>query len=380
MNSTISRMTAQQIADTVKDICGYHINFINEKGIIIASSNPKRIDTFHEAGLQVILNGAAIEVPADDSFSGTQKGVNIPVFHDGRIIAAIGISGDVEEVRKYGYLAQRITDILLLERDLDSQGNQQKNRLNYIIRTLVSGDPLNPAYMRDFLSEYRLSENLPYRTLLIQSSSNCNPNNLSMIQQRVFQAFEQMDSPLYTFNYPNEYILLMSDSDCRNRFFLIEKLAFDCSGILKIGLGDLQPLSGQAVSCHAARLAIASLHDGQALALYDSLDFDLILNDISLDVKEDFLRKTTAQLSDEDIELLRVYFDENMSLQKTSSRLFIHKNSLQYRLNRIHSLCGYNPRSFQEAVVLYSAVKLRMYRSEISSAKSSTKPAESGSL
>lgn len=364
MNSPISKTTAQQIVDTVKDICGYHINFINEKGIIIASSNPKRIDTFHEIGLQVIAKGAAIEVPEDDSFYGTQRGVNIPVLHDGRIIAAIGISGKVEEVRKYGYLAQRITEILLRERDLDSQGNQQKNRLNYIIRTLVSGDPLQPAYLRDFLSEYHLDETMAYRTLLVQSNPTFNPNNMSIIGQRVFQTFEQMDSPLYTFNYPGEYILLMSEADCRNRFFLIEKLASDCKGILKIGLGDSQPLSGQAVSCHAARLALASLHGGQSLALYDSLDFDLILNDISSDVKDDFLRKTAARLSDGDIELLRVYYEENMSLQKTSGRLYIHKNSLQYQLNRIHSLCGYNPRAFQDAVVLYSAVKLRVHRNE----------------
>ena len=63
-------------------------------------------------------------------------------------------------------------------------------------------------------------------------------------------------------------------------------------------------------------------------------------------------------MAPEDLELLKVYFQEDMSLQNTSSRLFLHKNSLQYKLNRIGRLCGYNPRSFRQAAVLYMSLKL----------------------
>ena len=36
----ISRAMAQQIVDTVKDVCSQNINFIDEKGIIVASRFP----------------------------------------------------------------------------------------------------------------------------------------------------------------------------------------------------------------------------------------------------------------------------------------------------------------------------------------------------
>ncbi|MCC6094604.1 MAG: hypothetical protein LIV24_06235 [Eubacterium sp.] len=36
----ISERTARQIVDTVKDVCGYNINFIRSDGIILASTNP----------------------------------------------------------------------------------------------------------------------------------------------------------------------------------------------------------------------------------------------------------------------------------------------------------------------------------------------------
>ena len=35
----ISRAMAQQIVDTVKDVCSQNINFIDEKGIIVASTD-----------------------------------------------------------------------------------------------------------------------------------------------------------------------------------------------------------------------------------------------------------------------------------------------------------------------------------------------------
>ena len=39
----ISRAMAQQIVDTVKDVCSQNINFIDEKGIIVASTDRDRV-------------------------------------------------------------------------------------------------------------------------------------------------------------------------------------------------------------------------------------------------------------------------------------------------------------------------------------------------
>ena len=52
--NVISSKTAQQIVDTVKEFCGYDINFINEKGMILASTDTLRIGTFHEGGMAAL--------------------------------------------------------------------------------------------------------------------------------------------------------------------------------------------------------------------------------------------------------------------------------------------------------------------------------------
>ena len=43
MSIYLSRKIAQKIVDTVKDVCGHNINFINTDGIIFASTNETRI-------------------------------------------------------------------------------------------------------------------------------------------------------------------------------------------------------------------------------------------------------------------------------------------------------------------------------------------------
>ena len=84
MAFSIKQTIAQQIVEAVKDVCSHDINFINSDGIIFASTNTKRIGDFHEIGLQVIKTGETIEVETDDSFFGTQKGVNIPFIYNNK--------------------------------------------------------------------------------------------------------------------------------------------------------------------------------------------------------------------------------------------------------------------------------------------------------
>ena len=112
MAQVISQRVAQQIVESVKDLCNHDINFIDQKGIIFASTNTSRIGDFHEIGSQVLAMGKTIEVEDDNSFIGTNKGVNMPFVYKGEVIAVIGISGKPNEVRRYAYLAQKITSLI----------------------------------------------------------------------------------------------------------------------------------------------------------------------------------------------------------------------------------------------------------------------------
>lgn len=358
MSDTIDQRTARQIVDTVKDVCGHDINFINEQGIITASTNPERVGTFHEIGRQVIQTGRTVEVTEDHGFCGTQKGVNIPIVHNGSAAAAIGISGEPKEVRKYAYLMQKIAALILKEHDLELQNNSRKSRMNYIIRTLVHGAALPRGYLEEFLKEYSLGRDQLFYTVLIELKPQWNMDNLFSLEQRIYQTFEAAGSSLYTFDYPNEYVLFLDEESGRRSWPLLERLAARQNGILKLARGSLQPLSRQNLSYEAARLTIKGLEGKRYAAVYEELGLELLLGSVPENARGLFLERVLGKLKPEDRELLRIYFEEDQSLVRTSSRLSLHKNTLQYRLDRIFRECGYNPRSFQDAAVLYSALKL----------------------
>ena len=78
----------------------------------------------------------------------------------------------------------------------------------------------------------------------------------------------------------------------------------------------------------------------------------------SADTKRHYLDKTISKLSEKELDLLETYFFHDMSLKDTCEELYLHKNTLQYKLNKIHKTTGYNPRNFKNAVVLYIGLKL----------------------
>jgi len=56
---------------------------------------------------------------------------------------------------------------------------------------------------------------------------------------------------------------------------------------------------------------------------------------------------------------LHVFFEENCSPSLSSRRLSIHRNTLSYRLDKITSLTGLDPRQFDQAVQIRLALLLQ---------------------
>src|SRR5690606_27152681 len=52
-----------------------------------------------------------------------------------------------------------------------------------------------------------------------------------------------------------------------------------------------------------------------------------------------------------------MYCDQNMNLTKAAKKLYIHRNTLIYRLNKIEQLTERDTRNFQHCLLLYAALK-----------------------
>lgn len=70
------------------------------------------------------------------------------------------------------------------------------------------------------------------------------------------------------------------------------------------------------------------------------------------------------ELNHEDPESIRsisVFFEHNLNLTTASKALFIHRNSLQYRIERFYEKTGLDPKKFEDAVVITSLMIHHQY-------------------
>lgn len=56
-----------------------------------------------------------------------------------------------------------------------------------------------------------------------------------------------------------------------------------------------------------------------------------------------------------------VFFENNLNVSETSRKLFVHRNTLVYRLEKIKKLTGLDLREFEDAIVFKVALMVKKY-------------------
>ncbi|MCR4832476.1 MAG: helix-turn-helix domain-containing protein [Butyrivibrio sp.] len=357
MITSITRSLAQQIVDTIHDVCGYNINFINTKGIIYASSDPDRLETYHEIGLRVASTGETIEVTSNKQYPGTNKGINIPIYYHKRIIAVVGISGEPAEVRKFAHLAERVAILLLHEQELNANHRTIDEKKQYLIRSVINSEYDNPDYLEDCFKEFALDKAKKYRVVMIEINKRYNLVNKSMLDLDVETLFSSVKSGIYIYNYPSDFIGIICDDSFAQEKYLLEAFARKHASIVKTAVGKATTMYECGESYSTAKSALRYLDRVDLdYVVFDDLTLEILLSAVPAKVVTEYSSKILSQLDEDEKDFLKVYYDNEMSLQDTADALFLHKNTVQQRLNKIMAKTGKNPRLFKDAVAMYLAL------------------------
>lgn len=360
MPASISFSLAQQIVYTVKEVCGYNVNFIDCSGIIFASTDEKRIGTFHEVGKEAAATHRTIEVDEDNCFRGTQRGINLPVCHNQEVIAVIGISGPPDEVGKYALLAERITRLLIREKELYAFSRTEEEMKSYLIQAFIEGKTVSQQYLTDICNRWKIDLTSPKRLIILRLEPEPGPSGSVSAELEISGILKAAEVSLYAYRYPNEYLAVAEAATFERNAPVLKSFAENQCGLIKIAVGKPAMLSGLADSYESALTAIKSISGSREnYILFDSLTLEILLCAMDPDAGQEYLKKTIPGLTEEELALMDVYFGEDMSLNRTCQKLFLHKNTLQYRLDRIYKKTGYNPRKFKDAVLLYLALLIR---------------------
>ena len=80
-------------------------------------------------------------------------------------------------------------------------------------------------------------------------------------------------------------------------------------------------------------------------------------------LKEVFKRGSIESLDQETLFTIQRFFENNLNVSETSRKLFVHRNTLVYRLEKIKKLTGLDLREFEDAIVFKVALMVKKYLS-----------------
>ena len=352
MDHIFNTSLAQCIVDSVKNIVERDINIINQKGIIIASTDSSRIGTFHQAGYEVINSSESKIVNQDDLYPGTKKGINYPIRVNDKTIGVIGITGQPGEVEKFGFLITKITEVFIKEAQLEDQIKTKQQLIRNAITSFVYDETSNKDRLLELLG---MDASKKYSVMLVRIHSESSKT----AENEMNNYFNEMNNAVYTYLYPNEFIAFLNEKQYKAVAKNYSRFVQAYGSFASAGIGPLTDPSSLHISYQYAKTTlIYATKSNKAIAFADELNLQFLLESLDSKLRQDFKSRILSKLSQEDLQLLELYFQHNCSLKDTAEHLYLHKNTIQYRLSRIHGKTNLDARSFYDAVVLYIALSL----------------------
>jgi len=368
----ISQTVAKEIAEQLSETIGHKINLMNTDGVIIASSDSARIGQIHGGARKVINEGLPYLIVEDDTqFEGSKNGVNLPIVFENEVIGTIGITGPVDEVFQYGKIIKRMTEILLLDSKTKEQRViEQKARDRFYDEWILGRlEEKNPAEFERMAATLSIDPSKPVRIAVLSFENDSHLNDTAHTEiSRYVRHFISAKLNGNAFRTATKMVCIIDCIKDETIFRLMKELLNSIS-------------KNYGCQCHAGldnQKGILHLHENYSLALkameiakrrgqlilsYDPYDLEFMIDNITPETKNRFIASLFPNQTDEDIEsylaFAKIYLEEDGSLISISNRLYLHKNTIKYKINKLTEVTGIDIRTCRGIYLFTLAINLK---------------------
>lgn len=372
----LTNQLAQPIVDSVMPIALQNINIMDSRGMIIASGHTHRINTFHKGAKDVISSAQTVEIyPSDlEQYTGSLPGLNMPIVLNDQVIGVVGISGHPDEVRALARMVKMVTE-LILQQEVMQEEIRSQFQLRENFATLLLSEHANSNHdkllktgklLKFDLDLPRLVFVIDSKPLLDLAYDTYGLNDLvsSRARENIVQLISNLphttSQDLVVFIEDKLIILKHFETKTSESLYktwgsaLLERLN-PANVMVKLGLGSLV-IHYTALS-QSYQEALFVLHrDNSPNTLPSIYDFDILsaylltkLNLIEpcqpLEVIKEKLDENLTRKYDMKNTIIHLLHN-NLSITNTAKSLFIHRNTLLFRLSKLKDATGLDPCRF----------------------------------
>ena len=374
-----ARLAQDIVARTMK-IIDSNVNVMDARGRIIGSGDRERIGELHEGALLVLSQGRVVDI--DEAVAkhlhGVRPGINLPLRIDGDIVGVIGLTGEPLTLRHYGELVCMTAEMMLEQARLLHMLAQDSRLREELVLNLIRSDTLSPQ-LTEWAQRLGIDLNQPRVVAVLEVDSGQLGVDSAMSELQQLQTLlttPERDNLIAIVSLTEMVVLKPAlnghgrydQEDHRRRVEqLLQRMKESGHLRMRIALGNF--FSGPGSIARSYRTARTTMMVGKQRMpelrsyFYQDLVLPVLLDSLRGGWQANELARPLAKLKSMDNNgLLRrtliAWFTHNVQPSATARALFIHRNTLEYRLNRISELTGLNLGHFDDRLLLYVALQL----------------------
>ena len=355
----MSNSVFQSVIVQLRDISDRVFGVIDTEGCVISSTDMSLLgECWPDAALKVGNASESIVTFAQKSFKAIMGNSNYFEY-------AVFCSGDDETARSFCQMAFiALNDAKTFYEEKHDRGTFVKN---IIMDNILPGD----IYIR--AKELHFATDAPRAVFLIRQVGH---SDVATVDVLTGMFPDKMQDFVLSVNETDVAIIKQISGTVTAED--LEKIAVSVEDTLKnelriktiIGIGTVaEHLRELADSYKEAQTAIevGKVFDTEKSVMhYENLGIGRLIYQLPTTLCEIFLREVFKKnsldsLDQETLFTINKFFENSLNVSETSRKLFVHRNTLVYRLEKIRKLTGLDLRQFDHAIVFRVALMVRQY-------------------
>ncbi|MDR1674105.1 MAG: helix-turn-helix domain-containing protein [Oscillospiraceae bacterium] len=351
----MSNKLFQDYIRKITDTIGLKIGVVDETGSVVACSDLVMLGNVNEF----------VTLDMDESYEiFIRDGCTYKPFgHKERPEYAVFVEGTDEMAARYASLiAVTFND---MSKFYDDKNDRGKFIRNLVLDNVLPGDAVVRA------REMQFSSDVSRVVLLIRIVTNGDVSPIEVIQN-IFPD-KRKD---FVFTITENDIVLVKETKHNTTVKDLEELARSITDTLggefftKVNVGVGTVVSGIREIGNSFKEAQQALEVGKvfdtdkSIVCYETLGIARLIYYLPEKLCETFLleifkKGSIEALDHETLFTIQRFFDNNLNVSETSRKLFVHRNTLVYRLEKIKKLTGLDLREFEHAIIFKIALMVR---------------------